>query len=214
MTIRVVLADDHKMFRETLKIPLELEHDIQVVAEAGTGTDVLSQLEKVDADVLVLDIGLPDMNGIAVASLVAAQRPDIKVVALSGYTDRIFLDEMMKAGARGFVAKSAGADELILAIRAAIAGKIFMSPEITAAMFQHMTTSEGVSPPISVLGRKEQEVLRLLAGGQSSPEIAAVLGISPGTVNVHRRNIKQKLKLNSIAELTRYAVREGLIAIG
>lgn len=214
MTVRVILVDDHKMFRQTLRIPLELESDIKVVAEAASGQEILSLLPTIEAEILVLDIGLPDMNGIAVARLVSEQRPDINVVALSGYTDRIFLDEMMRAGARAFVAKSAGADELIFAIRAVSAGKTFLSPEVTPAVARQMASPAGKNaPPISVLSKKEQEVLRLLANGKSSPEIASALEISPGTVNVHRRNIKQKLKLNSTAELTRYAIREGLIAV-
>jgi two-component system NarL family response regulator len=214
MSIRIVLVDDHKMFRETLRIPLELEKDMQVVAEAGTGAELLDKLPTVDADILILDVGLPDMNGIAVARQVSERQPGIKIIALSGFTDRIFVEEMMKAGARAFVAKSAGADELVFAVRAVAAGRIFLSPEVAMSAVRHMTSPiQGDPPPLSILGNKEREVLRLVAGGKSSPEIGAILGISPATVNVHRRNIRQKLNLHSVAELTRYAIREGLIAV-
>lgn len=214
MTIRIILADDHRMFREALRIPLEYEPDMQVMGEAGSGAELLDLLRERTPDVLILDIGLPDMNGIEIAQRVGKQYPDIRVLALTGYTDTIFLEEMMKAGARGFVVKSAGSDELVFAIRAVSAGKIFLSPEITAGMVRHVPPRDPRdAPPLSVLGKREQEVLRLLAEGRTSPEIARSLGISPATADVHRRNIKQKLRLNSIAEMTRYAIREGLIPV-
>ncbi|MGE5489974.1 MAG: response regulator [Actinomycetota bacterium] len=218
MTTRIALVDDHRMFRETLRIPLELEEDMEVVAEAGSGAELLLQLEKTTPDIIVLDIGLPDMSGVEVARQVAKRYPGIKVVVLSGYTDKLFVDEVMRAGARAFVAKSAGAEELIFAIRATKAGKIFLSPEITARVMGQIAPSAAGSagndaPPISILGKREQEVLRLLAEGKSSPETATALGISPATADAHRRNIKQKLGLGTIAELTRYAIREGLVSV-
>lgn len=214
MAIRIALADDHKMFREALRIPLELEADFEVVAEAGSGGELLARLPSLAPDVLVLDIGLPDMNGIEVAQQVCERHPDVRVVVLSGYTDKVFVDEMLKAGARAFVAKSAGADELAMAIRAVHSGKIFLSPEVAGGVVQHIPTANRSSaPPISILGKREREVLRQLADGKSAPETALILGISPATVDAHRRNIKQKLGLNSIAELTRYAIREGLVSV-
>lgn len=214
MSIRIILADDHRMFREALRIPLEYEPDLQIVGEAGCGAELLALLEVTAPDILILDIGLPDMNGVEVARIVAEKHPGIRIIALTGYTDAIFLDEMIKAGARGFVVKSAGSEELIFAIRAASAGKIFLSPEMTPGMVRHVPPRDpGAAPPLSVLGKREREVLRLLAEGLSSPEIARTLGISPATADVHRRNIKQKLRLGSIAEMTRYAIREGLISV-
>ncbi|HZX31389.1 MAG TPA: response regulator transcription factor [Rhodocyclaceae bacterium] len=217
MTIRIALVDDHKMFRETLRIPLELEDDLGVVAEAGSGAELLAQLERITPDIVVLDIGLPDMSGIEVAQQMAKRYPEIRVVVLSGYTDKLFVEEMMKAGARGFVAKSAGAEELIFAIRATHAGKVFLSPEVTAQVVRQAAPRADApradAPPLSILGKREQEVLRLLADGKSSPETATALGISPATADAHRRNIKQKLGLNTIAELTRYAIREGLVSV-
>ncbi len=211
MTIRVVLADDHRMFREALRLPLAAEPDIEIVAEANTGKEALAAVEEVVPDVLVLDIGLPDMNGTEVAGWVAKRFPAVKIVALSGYMDRLFVEQMFKAGAQGYVVKSSGAAELLGAVRAVARGQSYLSPEAAHAMVKPLSAgSKSDMPPLSVLGRREQEVLRLLAAGKRSLEIAEQLGITPATVDVHRRNIKLKLGLHSTAELTRYAIREGL----
>ena len=209
MKIRLMLADDHRMFREALRGSLTAEPDMEIVAEASTGREVLDNLNNAQPDVLILDIALPDMNGIQVARRVLEIHTGIRIVVLSGYADRIFVNEMMKAGARAYVVKSAGTDDLIRAIRSVIRGDVFLSPEITAG-FVRLTNFTEDKPPISVLGACEQEVLGLLACGMQSTEIAAKLGISTATVKSHRRNIKQKLSIASTAELTRYAIREGL----
>ncbi|CUW39652.1 putative response regulator, LuxR family [Magnetospirillum sp. XM-1] len=213
MTIRVMLVDDHRMFREALRVPLEAEPDIEIVAEANSGADTLASLDLTCPDVLVLDIGLPDLNGIEVARTAIRRHPDLRVVALSGFADRIYIEEMLKAGAHGYVVKSAGADELVSAIRAVAGGRSFLSPEATQVMLRHIQPdADTVAPPPSVLGKREREVLVLLAGGLRSAEIAASLGIAVATVEVHRRNIKQKLGMNRTADLIRYAVHEGLIS--
>lgn len=209
--IRVMLADDHRMFREALRIPLAAEPDIEVVAEASTGAETLDAVTRHLPDVLVLDIALPDIKGIEVARVLGRGGEGVKIVALSAYSDRLFVEEMFKAGAQAYVLKSSGADELVSAIRAVNHGHRFLSPELTSLMVRHVQPKgETPVPPISVLGRREQEVLCLLADGRRSAEIAAQLGIATATVDVHRRNIKQKLRLRTTAELTRYAVREGL----
>ncbi|KIL99442.1 DNA-binding response regulator LuxR family [Paramagnetospirillum magnetotacticum MS-1] len=214
MTIHVMLADDHRMFREALRVPLEAESDLEIVAETSTGSDTLAALENVRPDVLVLDIALPDINGIEVARAALKRHPGLQVVALSGFADRIYIEEMLKAGAHGYVVKSAGADELVSAIRAVAAGRSFLSPDVTHTMLRHVQPGEiSAAPPPSVLGKREREVLGLLASGKRSSEIASLLGIAVATVEVHRRNIKQKLKLSGTADLTRYAVHEGLIPL-
>jgi two-component system NarL family response regulator len=210
MTLRIVLVDDHRMFREALRIPLAAEPDIDIIGEAGNGAELFAILDREVPNVLVLDIALPDMNGVDIARLALKKHPGLHIVALSGYADRMFVEEMLKAGAQGYVVKSAGAAELLRAIRAVAAGHIFLCPEITGCMVGKPATSESSPPPLNILGRREQDVLRLLAKGQRSIEIAAELAISPATVDVHRRNIKKKLGISSIADLTRYAIREGL----
>lgn len=212
MKIRLMLADDHRMFREALRTPLSAETDFEIVAESGSGEETLKNVEAVIPDVLVLDIALPDISGVEVARRVLASHPEMHIVVLSGYADRMFVNEMLKAGARAYVVKSAGTDELIAAIRAVMAGHVFLSPEVTAVALERNKTS-GNYPPVTVLGARERDVLRLLANGMQSAEIAEKLGISTATVKSHRRNIKQKLNVSSTAELTRYAIREGLQSV-
>ena len=212
MTIRVMLADDHRMFREVLRTLLASHSDIEITAETGTGVETLAALETQRPDVLVLDIGLPDINGIDVARMALKRFPGVRIVALSGHADRIYIEEMLKAGAQSYVVKSSGAVDLVAAIRAAARGRSFLSTEVTQVLVRTMHQDGGAStPPPSALGKREQEVLRLVAGGMASAGIAAKLGITVATADAHRRNIKRKLGIYSVAELTRYAIRAGLI---
>lgn len=212
MTIRLVLADDHRMFREALRVPLAAETDLAVVGEASTGAEALEAVARALPDVLVLDIALPDTNGIEIARKIGRLHPGVGIVALSGHADKIYVDEMLKAGARGYVVKSAGTDDLVAAIRAVAGGLTFLSPEVTRLMVPQTAAQTGptIVPPPSVLGQREREVLRLVAEGKRTAEIAGRLGITTATAEVHRRNIKRKLGLHTTAELTRYAIREGL----
>lgn len=211
MSIRVILADDHRMFREALQEQLSRETDIEVIAGAGGGEETLATVARLRPDVLVLDIALPDMSGIEVARRLAGTHPGVRIVALSGYVDKAFVEEMLKVGAQGYVVKSSGGGELLAAIRAVAAGQNFLSPEAAKVLLRRFGErgTSGV-PPVSVLSPRELDILRLLCDGGSSAGIGAALDISPGTVKVHRRNIKRKLGLKSTAELIRYAIREGV----
>jgi DNA-binding NarL/FixJ family response regulator len=211
-TIRIVLADDHRMFREALRSMLADEPGIEIVAEAGNAAETFDCLNRLRPDVLVLDIAMPDMNGIEVARQASEQYPQLRIVALSGYADRLFVENMLQAGALAYVVKSAGRDELLLAIRAAASGRHFLSPEVTGNMLGQRRPGESGTPPLSSLAPRERAVLKLLAQGGRSTDIARELGIKTSTVDTHRRNIKKKLKLSSIADLTRYAIREGLLS--
>lgn len=214
MNTRVALVDDHRMLREILRLALASEPGISIVAEAGSGAEALALAESTGLDIMVLDIALPDMSGVEVARQLAHSHPEIAVLALSGYADRLFIDEMLKAGALGYVVKSAGADELQAGIRSVAAGHLFLSSDVGASLLRNLpTTRAGAIPPVSVLGRREQEVLRLIAAGKRSAEIAELLGITTGTVSVHRGNLRKKLGIGSTAELTCYAIREGLHAV-
>jgi DNA-binding NarL/FixJ family response regulator len=213
MSIRIMLVDDHLMLREALRGALNAEPDLEVVAEAGSGREALKQLAQDCPDMLLLDIALPDMTGIDVAAQALASHSKLLIVGLSGYTDKVFVDEMLRAGGRAYVVKSAGTRELISAIRAVLAGHLFLSPEITRSMLgQRIEDEVHTTPPLSVLGHRERDVLKLLAKGLRSVAIGAELGIQPATVDVHRSNIKNKLGLRTVAELTRYAIREGLLS--
>ncbi len=211
MNIRVMIADDHLMLREALEKSLAKEPDIESIAGASTGAETLARLGRELPDVLVLDIALPDMSGIEVARQVSERYPSVNIMALTGYADKVFVEEMLKAGALGYVVKSSGLAGLVNGIRAVAAGHGFQSSEVTAALMRRPQPGVAASaPPVSILSPREQEVLGLIAAGKRSAEIAAELQISVGTVKVHRRNLIRKLKLNSTAELTRYALREGL----
>ena len=212
MSIRIALADDHRIFREALAAQLAGHPEVSVLGEAGTAAEALAMVARLQPDVLVLDIGLPDMSGIELTSKICQQQPAVRVVALTGYHEKIFVEEMLKAGARGYVVKSAGIDELLNAIRAVAAGRSFLCPQVTAILHGPAPRPGEQTPPLSVLGPREQEVLRHLASGLRATVIAEQMGIAIATVEAHRRNIKDKLHIRTTAELTRYAIRERLIS--
>lgn len=211
MTIQVMLADDHTILREALRAVLEREADINVVAEASNGLESLRIASEQKPDIVVMDIGMPDMGGIEVTRRLHAEQPGIRVLALSTFFDRHIVMQMLEAGASGYIAKSAGGDELLRGIREVAAGRTYLSPEIAAVVIDGVRgKKEGEEG--EQLGRREREVLALLADGKTSHEIGQRLHIATSTVDVHRRNIMRKLNLHSVAELTKYAVRKGIVS--
>ncbi len=213
MTIRLALADDHRLFRESLRMARATEPDLEIVGEASNGRETLAMVERVRPEVLLLDIALPDSNGIEVAGKLRRLYPALHILALTGYADKVFIEEMLKTGAKGYIVKSAGSEDLIRGIRAVVGGRNYLCAESTQAMLGKAPAGAPTSPPVTVLTHREQQVLRLLAEGQRSLQIAEELGISAATVEVYRRKIKTKLDLHTTAELTRYAIREGLASI-
>lgn len=211
MSLRLVLADDHRVVREALVQLLAQEPDIEVVGEASSALEALELVSAAQPDLLVLDIRLPGMSGIEVARSLRSSRT--KVIMLSAHEDRRFVEEALKAGAAGYVSKRAAGSELLRAVRTVGSGGTYLSPEVATLLVRELRAPEdGVPPPASVLGPREREVLALVAQGARSARIAEELGIAVGTVEVHRRNIARKLGLHSVADLTRYALREGLIS--
>jgi len=211
MSIRIVLADDHKMILAALRSLLEKEIDIAVVGEAEDGIALLELVERTAPDVAVVDVGMPGMNGIEATRRLLAARPLLKVIALSAYSDKRFVLEMLEAGAKGYLIKASAGDELPRAIRAIAQGQTYLCPEVAGTIVEAArgkSSREGRAT--AKLGRREREVLALLAEGNISSEIAARMHIAASTVEVHRRNIMRKLDLHSVAELTKYAIREGL----
>lgn len=220
MSIRVLLVDDHTMFRETLRLMLDKEPEIEVVGELGDGTQIEKMVAWLVPDVVVMDISMPNVNGIQATQSLHASFPKVHVVALSGFGHKQFVMEMLDAGATAYVVKSSAGKQLVHAIISAAAGKIYLCPEAASTLVE--VTRRNVPGEVNVLGeyrkkkrlgRRETEVLRLLAQGRSSPQIGETLHISPSTVDVHRRNIMNKLELHTVAELTKYAIRSGITSI-
>jgi DNA-binding NarL/FixJ family response regulator len=215
MSIRILLVDDHQMMRDGLRSILDLEDDLDVVGEAGNGYEAIEMARTRRPDVVVMDIGMKDLNGIDATRQIKAQDPKVKVVALSTHSDESYVLGMFKAGASGYVLKDAAVEEMRRAIRAVAAGHHFLSPEIAGSVVaSHVRgPSEDSASPSSVLAPRERQILQLLAEGHSSSEIARKLHIATTTVDSHRRNIMKKLDLHSVAELTKYAIREGLTSV-
>ena len=206
--IRIELAEDQRLIRELLAGVLAREADFQIVAEAGTGREAIALAQSTRPDIVVLDISLPDLNGMEVARALRKAQPKLAILALSIHEEPYFVQEMLRAGADGYVVKSAAVRELVQAIRTVSQGSMYLSPAITRqAVGRSPAFLSGAAARLSA---REREVLILIANGQTSAEIAAKLSISAGTVEAHRRNIMTKLGLHTIAELTKYAVREGL----
>jgi len=215
MSIKVLLADDHRMIREGLRAVLDTEPSIEVVAEADNGRQALELVRDVSPDIMVIDINMPDLNGIDATRRILARYPAVRVIGLSTFTDKRYVLAMLEAGASGYVVKAAAGDDLIRAIQAVAEGGKYVSPEVTGVLIDsHLNrTSSPEEPAGAVLGAREREVLQLLAEGKTTAETAETLHISTSTVETHRRNIMKKLDLHSIAELTKYAILEGLTSL-
>ena len=205
--IRLLLVDDHKIVREALCSVLEREPDIAVVGQAGDGETALALVAELMPQVVLMDIAMPGISGIEVTRQIVAEFAGVNVLALSTYFDRRIVTQMLEAGAGGFVNKAAGRDELLQGIRAVAAGKPYLCQEIASMLVKPRGGGAETQ-----LGRREIEVLQLLVDGSTSAEIADRLHIATSTVEVHRRNIMRKLDLHSVAELTKYAIRQGLIS--
>ena len=212
MSIRIVLAEDHKMVRDGLRLLLEKISDVEVVGEADNGYQAIELVNSVMPDVVVMDIGMASLNGIEATGRILADNPEVKVVALSVYSDRRYVLGMLEAGASAYVLKAAAGEELMRAIEAVTENKKYISSQVADVVINSYTQRKSTPGKSvrTVLGSREREVLQLLAEGKSSPEIASDMGIAAKTVETHRRNIMKKLDLHSIADLTKYALREGL----
>jgi DNA-binding NarL/FixJ family response regulator len=215
MKIRVLLVDDHTMMREGLTSLLAEFQDIEIVGECSDGRSALDFVRTLSPDVVVMDIGMPELNGVEATRRIRAEFPLVKVVALSTHTDKRYVHHMLEAGACGYVLKIAAHAELVLALRAAAAGKTYLSPEIAGPVVERSRAphTTGEVSAYSTLGSREREVLQLVAEGKTSPQTASEMHISVKTVETHRRNIALKLGLHGTAELTKYAIREGLTSL-
>jgi len=208
--VRLLLCDDHRMMRDGLRAILEKE-GLEVVGEASNGHDVIELARRLRPDIVVMDISMPDLNGIDATRALVGELRGIKVIGLSMNADQRYVMAMFKAGAAGYLLKNGASDELIRAVRAVATDLTYVSPSIAAAV-----VDRAVAPPLvtatarKALSPREREVLQLLAEGNGSKEIASRLNLSVATVESHRRQIVEKLDIHSIAQLTKYAIREGL----
>ncbi|MCX5806164.1 MAG: response regulator transcription factor [Proteobacteria bacterium] len=215
MSIKIILADDHKIIREGLHALLEKNKAMEVVAEAQDGLTTVRLAKKLLPDIVIMDIGMPDMNGIDATRQIIAETKDIRVIALSMHSDRRFVLQMLKAGASGYLLKDSAFEELELAIQTVMSGQPYLSPKITDVVIKEYIHNipANETTAFSALTTREREVLQLLAEGKTTKQIAVYLNISIKTIETHRQQVMEKLNMHSIAELTKYAIREGLTSL-
>jgi len=214
--ITVLLADDHTVVREGLRLLLETAADIQILAEAENGHEAVEQAEKLLPEIVLLDLAMPQLHGIAATRLISKKVPTAKVLILSAYSERREIHAAMKAGAAGFVIKQTAADELLKAIREISKGNAYFSPQITKGFFSEVRNTANTSAPNSASGPsltpRELEVLQLIAEGNTNKEMAATLFISVKTVEKHRQALMRKTRTHETAGVTRYAISNGLVS--
>ena len=217
MSIRVLIADDHKIMLAGLRSILEKQTDFEVVGEADNGRKAVQMAQEKKPDVVVMDVSMPDLNGIEATKQIIESLPETRVIALSMHSDKRFVMGMLRAGASGYLLKDCASQELANAIDQVARGKKYLSPEITGVVIDDFLlgrgSSEEVATAASQLSPREREVLQLIAEGWSTKQIASHLYVSIKTIETHRRQIMKKLDLHSIADLTKYAIREGLTSI-
>jgi two-component system NarL family response regulator len=209
---RILLVDDHQIFRESLRSLLDKFSNIEVVGEASDGLTAIRLAQLLSPDIVCMDIGMAGLNGIETTRQIITLNPTIKVVALSTYSDPVYVTDIMNAGATAFVCKSEGIEELRHAILAVQQGKIYLCTTVAKAIANAMFVNRSESNKPVSLSNREQQILRRIADGKSSVQIAGEFNIATGTVDVHRRNIMRKLELHNAVELTRYAIKMGLVS--
>jgi DNA-binding NarL/FixJ family response regulator len=216
MATRILLVDDHKIMRQGLKSLLAREPDMEVIGEADDGRTGLDMARELRPDVVLMDISMPGLNGIDATRRMLDVNPAMKVLALTAHSDRNMVREILKAGAMGYIVKDSAVEELVLAVHTAIGGRVYLSPRIAGLVVEGFVDENGNGGAPGVFSRltaREREVLQLMAEGKATKEVARALSVSVKTAETHRRAIMQKLDLHSVAELTKYAVREGLTSI-
>lgn len=215
MSIRILLADDHKITRQGLRSLLEKQPDMEVVAEAEEGRTAVRLVRELLPDVVIMDVTMPDLNGIEATRQIIGKFGDIKIIALSMHSDTLFVSEMLKSGASGYLLKDCAFEELARAIRTVVANKTYLSPSISGVVvddYLHRLSKADFSGS-EILTNREREVLQLIAEGKSTKQTALKLHISAKTIETHRRQLMNKLDIHTVAELTKYAIRKGLTSL-
>jgi two-component system response regulator NreC len=215
MSIKILIADDQQLTREGIRSMLEREPDMDVLGEAEDGRSAVRMARELGPDVVLMDVCMPDMNGIVATTLILAEAPRIKVIALSMLDDRRFVSKMLRAGASGYLIKDCSFKELVRAIRRVVANKIYLSPGIMDVVVKDYVKPPAYSDSVysSNLTIREKEVLQLVAEGHSTSQIANSLHVSVKTIESHRQNLMTKINARGIAGLTKYAIREGLTSV-
>lgn len=209
--IKVLIADDHAIFRQALRRVLSDHADIAVVGEAEDGQAALVKAVQLAPDIVLMDIAMPGLNGIEATRQLKQDLPETRAIALSMHVDQKFVAEMFQAGASGYVSKLSDCEELVVAIRSVAGGGKYVSPAISGVLVEQLITSSRTTSAIGSLTKRERQILQLLAAELSVKEIATKLGLSIKTVHVHKENLMRKVGADSLAELTKLALREGLV---
>jgi two-component system, NarL family, response regulator NreC len=207
--LRILLADDHAMVRKGFRLILEAQPDMEIAGEAGNGREAVELAEKLHPDIVVMDVAMPELNGIEATRRLASSSPHTRVLALSMHKDSVYVREILRAGARGYLLKDSIDTDLISAVRAVARGDGYISPGVSDAVLTDYRRH--VTDPLDLLTSREREVLQLIAESKTNKEIAVALNLSVYTVEAHRGKIMEKLNLHSTGELVRFAVRHGLI---
>jgi len=217
MNIKILIADDHKITRDGLSALIEKQDNMEVVGEADNGRIAVELVEQLKPDIIIMDIRMPDLNGIDATRQILSNSPGSKIIALSMYSDSRYVKGMLQAGVSGYLVKSCAFEELVNAINAVVANQAYLSPSIADTVMKNYVESlsgnDQSQSPDSCLSSREREVLQLIAEGATADQIATRLHISVKTVSTHRRNIMEKLAIDNIAGLIKFAVREGLTSI-
>lgn len=213
--LRLLIGDDHTLFRQGLRKILEGRPEWQVVAEAGDGREAVRQTIALQPDVVLLDIGMPMLNGIEATRQIVRRLPAVRVLILSMHSEEAYVVQALQAGARGYLLKDSAAEDLLLGTAAVAAGRSFFSPAVARVMlddYVQRLAEQGFTDRYETLSEREREIMQLVAEGRSSKEIADLLSIAPSTVETHRAHLFQKLDVRNTAELVLYAVRRGVIS--
>lgn len=214
MSIKILIADDHQLFREGLVTLLSDDPNMDVIGQAEDGKQAVEQAKKLNPDVLIMDIGMPIINGIEATGILKKELPDLKVIGLTMHAEKNFIKGLLEAGAYGYLFKNCAYDELILAINTVNNGNKHLSNEITDVLIHEYIGKQNDAEVIDpILSEREQEVLKLIADGKTSSEIAELLFVSVKTVGTHKQHIYEKLEINSTADLVKYAIKKGIISL-
>jgi RNA polymerase sigma factor (sigma-70 family) len=213
--IRVLIADDHGIVRQGLRFILERESDLEVVGEASDGREACRIAKELEPDVALIDIGMPELNGIEACAQMIRRNPAIRVIILSMHSDEVYLMRALTSGAKGYLLKGSADQDVVRAVREVAHGRSFFSPRIAQMLAEDYTQhlkDKGLQDSFELLTEREKEILQLVAEGKSNKEVAALLNLSPYTVETHRNHILQKLNLHNTAEMVLYAVRKKIIS--